>query len=152
MRNIRAKFTIGFVAIILLAVMMISMFVAISKIQTTKNVILTDWTIGQINESGQYIDSNEHIVTKKFLNCDNMDIKMDDNATVYYNIYFYGSDKNFISMISGNQGDFDNSLQPGGAKYFKVVLTPPQIDGENAKISIIDINNIAKQINIKYGK
>ena len=90
--------------------------------------------------------------TKTNINVDGIEIKVNDNATITYKVAFYDEDKEFIEMSSALDEDFDIADLPEGAEYFKVVITPNQVDGEDVKITILNVAHYANMLKITYNK
>ncbi len=123
--------------------------------KTTKSVNAFEFTRGAL-DGGKVIESNEHLVTKNDYTVDGLSIDIDeDSAIISYKVAFYDADGEFISITEEKVEDFDSEDIPEdveGAKTFKVVITPNQVDGEAVKLNAFNQYKYINQLKITYSR
>lgn len=149
----KLKWVITFVSIALILGLLISVIVGLSNLQPTKNVGNLDYSISSIDTTtGKVIDSNQNIVMKNLGNVDGMTITLDEDAQITYKVAFYDEDEEFVSITASQSADFDAENIPETAKYFRVVITPNQVDGENVTVTLLNMANYTSQVEITFNK
>lgn len=151
----KVKFTLTFLAIIMLSIALIFAFVKIDKNETRKNVdgnVFT-YSIGILNEEGKSTQGTSSIYTKDFYSVDGLKVDLKDNASVTYKICFYNADKVLVSSLDSLETDYElpestASDYPTDAKYFKVQITPTN----DAEVSFFEISTYANQLSISINK
>ena len=123
-------------AIVLMLIMVVSVFVTIGRLETTKTLKNNGWEIATIDMNGKELESKQHLVTKEYLKIEDFDITLDEDATITYSLFFYTEEKSFM----GNQSDLtaqelDKNLLMDGAKYVRVEITPQTVDSEPVEIT-----------------
>ena len=142
-----------FTAIALIFVMLAGVFAKLNNMETEKKIGSTAYSVGAVSvDTGKYVDSNMSIYMKDMQELDGAEIKIEDEAQISYNIYFYNSEKAFISATQNLTSDFDNATAPEGAVYFRVQITPNAVDGEAVELSIFNVSKYAKQLDIVVAK
>ena len=140
-------------AIVLLAIAVVSLFVTVGGMKTTKKLIASDFGIGAIStETGRYVESNQSIYLEELYEIENAEIKLEENSTIKYKMFFYGEDENFISATTALSTDFDGTSIPENAKYFRLVITPDTVDGEAVEVTILNILRYVNQIEVTVSK
>ena len=110
-------------------------------------------TISTLNdENGKVVESSKAIVTKNFSKVDGLEIKVNDNANCTYKVFFYDEEKHFVSVSQTIDTDFNVSNVPETSKYFKLVIIPNQIDGEDVTVSIVNVPKYAGMLKVTYNK
>ncbi len=149
----KSKWILTLLAFLLVGIVLVGICVKLSKTEKTVTLNSFNYSIGGINSStGKDVETKLSIRTNNYGNVDGMEIKVNENATVTYKVAFYDEDKAFVEMSDALDEDFDISDLPEGAEYFRVVITPNQVDGEDVKISILSIIHYANMLNITYNK
>ena len=139
-------------------VIAIASLVKVNNSQTTRKLGVFDYSLGTISTTtGKVSTSSKHIVTDCFCSVDGMKIELSDDASVSYKVFFYDSDKEFIDATASKQGDFEESdieelSLSSTAKYFKVEITPAQVDGEDVSVSILTKHTYTNQLSISFNK
>lgn len=152
-RTNKSKWILTLVAFLLVAVVLISFGVKLSQQEKTVSVNGFNYSIGTIDSTtGKVADSKKSIYTKNMGNVDGLEIKVNDDATITYKVAFYDEEKEFIEMSTASAEDFDVEDLPEGAVYFRVVITPNQIDGEDVNVSIFNVLHYANMLKITYNK
>ena len=158
---VKVRKRISFKNILLVVLSCIAVFASffavfkVSKQDTKKTLGLTDYTIATLNASGVETESRLHLVSEDFLKVDGMEVKMKDGATVSYKLYFYDEEKVLLSTNGVTDKltvNYDTTNLPATAKYFKIVITPAEVDGEDVTVNLFNKNTYVKQISVSYEK
>ena len=153
-RKNKSKNLLIFVSLILSVVALLSATFGIfgNKGEDANKVSRFDWVLGTINESGKTVDSKQNIITEAFYELRGAEISIVKDAIITYKVAFYNEDKDFISFTESLNEDFDATTIPESAVYFRVVITPCEVDGEAVKISAFNIRKYTKQLEIILAK
>ena len=119
---------------------------------TTKTLKGVDFERGSLDANGKYVESNENLVSMDMNTVDGLIIEINEDATVSYKLAFYNEDEEFVSMTESLTENFDTENIPAEAKYFKVVITPNQVDGENVKVNVLNQNKFVKQLKVTFAR
>ena len=152
-RKNKARWAITLITFFMTIIMFSTfMFGIINKSSETANVGVLGWAIGNVGDDGKIVESKESIYTRQLNLVDGLKITYDDEATVKYKVAFYDEDKKYISTTDALDEDYDSTLTPETAKYFRIIVTPRQVDGENVKINSFTAIKYANQLEIEYVK
>ena len=152
MRN-KTKFGIIFGALILVGVLLISAFSKINNLQARRNLTFNDYSVGAISTTtGKAIESKQSFFTEKMYSVDDLEIKVKEDATVSYKVFFYNADKEFISATTDSTTDFLSTSLAEGAKYFRIMITPAQVDGEAVECKLLNQKKYISQLVVTISK
>ena len=143
----KIKWIIAFVLIAIIGLGLIGLAVSINQKETIKRIGIEAYSIGTLNETGEFVESEEGLCTKGLYTVDGLTITVDDDASVTYKLYFFGAEETFISSTSALSTDFDGEL-PEGAKYFKIAITP----ANDTKVEWFEINGYVSQLSVVVNK
>ena len=133
----------------------------------TKTISSTKFSVGGINEQGNYVDSKTSIYTKNMFECQGLSIEPDFEATGTYKVFYYDENKNFVGAtdeLKAEDGAYTKGNNYTIGKYARVMITPDvpvDEDGnaeEDFKIRFYEVVRYAddytitvdKKQNIKY--
>lgn len=109
------------------------------------------YEIGTLDESGEETRGDTSAIRmKNFQKVKGLNVELEKNATVTYEIFYYDKDKNFLESLEQTD-DYDESELPGGAataEYFKIVITPTS----DAEVSKSEISKYEKQLEVTIDK
>lgn len=146
------KWIITFTLISILSIAIIFAFVKIDKNEKTKTLgtNLFTYEIGLLDVEGEFEEGTSSICMKDFQDVDGLSIEIDDKATITYKLFFYDADKEYIaeSVTSDLSSNYDSSLTPETAEYFKIMITPTN----DAEVSVFEINDYASQLTVTVNK
>lgn len=112
-----------------------------------------DYSIGAIDATGKIIESKKSIYTTDMQTVDGLTIELDEEtANITYKVAFYNEDEEFLSLTESMSEDFDATNIPDGAAFFRVVITPNQVDGEDVTLTVFNYGKYAKQLEVSYSK
>lgn len=152
MRN-KIKFGIIFVALILIATALIVGFSKIGKLETTKTLSSLSFDIGTVSTTdGKNQESKQAIYLKDYEKLEDAKIEMKEDAKVTYKMFYYNANKEFISASEEFSVNYDKANNAEGAVYFRMVITPAQVDGEAVTINLLNIAKYTNQISVTVAK
>ena len=140
------------ISIILSIVTFIATMIGINNLTTTDKLTRTDYSIGTISETGSIIDSKKSAYTKDMFNAEEITITLDEDAQITYRVVFYDEDENFVFATENLTEDYDATTTPENAKYFRVVVTPNQVDEEDVKLNIFNLSKYTSMLEVEYKK
>ena len=140
-----------------LLIAMVVAFVKIGKIEKTKDLILTDYSIGTLSAEDGAETKSDHAIRSKFLKADKFNkISLSEKADVTYQIYYFNADKEFIGKsaeLSAETTELEATFTVDAAtekvKYFRVLIIVPEAKDE---VTILNMNDYVKQITVTLNK
>ncbi len=150
--------------IILLAALALGAIVGIGAALTNKTKTVSDFVFakGELDGDGHYVESVRSICTKELIECQGLKIEPDFDATGTYQVFYYGSDKQFIGatekFVTAETPIYEKGNTFAMAKYCRIVITPdvPKDEygfvEEDYKINFYEITGIAGKFNITVNK
>lgn len=151
MRN-KTKFYIIFVSIALIAVAIICAFFKIDGLVANKKLSNSNYGVGAISAEGKVIESKLSFYTKDLLAVEGSEITLEDDATISYRVFFYDEDEKFLSATEEINENLSEEDIVEGAKFFRVMITPADIDGEDVVCSKTNRAKYVEQIIISIAK
>lgn len=141
------------VAFGLIAIVLVAFGIKINAQNKTVSLDGLSYAVGTINSTnGKINESNYSLYSKKLGKVDGLEIKLKDNASITYKVAFYDEDKEFISISTAQSDDFDNSDIANSAVYFRVVITPNEVDEEPVKVTVLNMFKYANMLTVTYNK
>lgn len=131
-------------------------FVKISKIEKTKDVGITSYSIGALDVDGKEI-KDEHALRSKHLSADKFNkIVIQDKPDVTYQIFYYNADKKFIGKsadLSADTTELEKTQTvetvTENVKYFRVVI---KVTDTAKKVTIFNMNKYVNQVTVTLNK
>ena len=143
---------LGWLLVAALAVCAICGAVALAKaIDSDTRKVHTNWERGNLDGTGQYITSKETIYTKNAFECAGLQINLDFDSEIQYEIVFYDENGTFLTRTDKHTGVFEFDAEDealANAYYCRVVVTPTN----DASISMLEVFEYSGQINISVLK
>lgn len=143
------KWVIIFLISIGLIGAVITLFILLDRQTTVTEIGAEAYTIAALDENGEQTDGDTSIVTRSAFTTDGLKVKIEDEATVTYTLYFYGAENEFISKTAALSEDFDGSI-PENAETAKIVITP--IEDEDGKVELTEVLGYAGQVTVTVNK
>lgn len=132
---------------ILVLIMAVGLCVRMGSSQTYTTLSATNYEVGALDETGAFMKNAGSFVSKDYYDVDGLSVKVDEDAELSYQLYFYDAEENFISAT--NQfGVTYNGVIPEDAELFKIVINPTNDDD----ISTFDIINYSADVTVRYYK
>ena len=117
--------------------------IAINNANAERKTLSLSYSVGGLTDTGAYKASETSIYTKSAFVCDGLEIDLDDNSDVKFEVYYYGKSGAFISSTGMMSKDYVAELK-NGEKTARIVVTPvfsQPIDEE-------DVAGYAKQLKV----
>ena len=145
----KLKWVLSIVSIVLSLATLIGVIVGVNNMADTTSLSQTDYHIGTINDTGKIIESKKSIYSD-ISTIEDLEITLAENSNITYKVVFYDEDEKFISMTETLETDFDTSSNPSNAEYFRVLITPNQVDGEDVTLNVFNMGKYTKMINVEF--
>ena len=153
LRKHKASDMVKWVIIFLIAIgligAVITLVIRLDRQTTVTEIGAELYTIAALDENGKQTDGDTSIVTRSAFTTDGLKVEIEDEATVTYTLYFYGSENEFISKTAALSEDFDGSI-PENAETAKIVITP--IEDEDGKVELTEVLGYAGQVTVTVNK
>lgn len=120
--------------------------------EPTKTLNSTHYAVGTIDATtGANADSNLSFRMKDMQTTDGLVIDIKENAKITYDIYFYNADKEFVGIQEDITIDFTAENVADGYEFFRIAITPNQVDGENVVCTLLNkITYTTNQISVTF--
>lgn len=142
----RNKTLIG-ILFVLVAILAIGMVTALFRVDTqihTKTLTTSNYEVGALDDgSGKEVEDKNSIRSKDSYNVEGLEIKVDEDAEVTYEVFFFDEDGDFL-----NSSVNSFSSIPEGADTFRIVITPT----DEVEIGFFDIGDYAGLLTVTYNK
>ena len=112
---------------------------------TYKSYGWTHYRVGGLDGSGKYMSTDQSVYTKEAFLCQGLNVELDFDSDVSYQIYFYDQNNEFVHTTGRLTGTFEQESIPFFAKYARIVVTP----NDDNKVTIFEIQKYASQLNTK---
>ena len=153
MKTNKFKIAVMSIGLILVSAVVTALCFGFSKLNTTKTISASAYDIGIIDATtGKYVASEKSIYMEEMQSIDGLTIEVEEDAQVTYKVAYYNEDKVFISMTDALSEDLATDTIPESASYFRVIITPNAVDGEDVELSVFNASSYAKQITVTYEK
>ena len=149
LKSNKFKWIMSVVAIVLSISACIGVFLGINNLRDTKEMSTSCYHVGTVDDSGKVVDSRKAIYSD-IKTTEDMKIELEDDATITYKVVFYDENEDYISSSEVLETNYDNTTTPANAEYFRVVITPYQVDGEDVTLNAISMLKYTNMINISY--
>lgn len=116
--------------------------------------IKPSFEVGGLTEYGKYEDTKKSIYTKDSFECLGLQISLEFDSNVQYQVFFYDETDNFISSSDVYEEGSTPSI-PSNAKKARLEVTPiwdADVEEEDKDLNIFKVRKYAKQLTIKVNK
>ena len=145
----KLKLILTIVSIVLSLATLVGMLFTFGNMADTKNFSSMDYHIGTIDDGGKIVESRKSIYSD-MSTIQDLEITLDDNSNITYKVVFYDEDEKFVSATGMLETDYTSTATPENAEYFRVVITPNQVDGEDVILNIFNMGKYTKMINVSF--
>lgn len=111
--------------------------------------ITPTFEVGNLGNDGKYIDDKSTLYTKDAFACYGLQVKLDFNSTVNYQIFYYDVLDNYISSTDLLGLGYSGEAPVNGA-YARILIVPK--NDEDGKISLTERVKYSSQLTIKVNK
>lgn len=109
--------------------------------------ISPSFEVGNLGTDGKYVSDESTLYTKDAFKCDGLQIKLDFDNTISYQIYYYDDLDTFIEVTDVLTGAYSGGIHDS---YARIVITPT--DDEDDKISWTERIKYAGQMEVRVNK
>ena len=113
-----------------------------------KTISSTKFSVGGLDSNGKYMNTNASIYTKEAFECQGLEVSLDFDNEIEYQIYFYDQNNDFVHTTGKLSGAFVKDSVPFFAKYARIVVTPKN----DEVVSKLEVLKYAKQLTIKVNR
>ena len=103
--------------------------------------------VGNLGTDGKFVDDESTLYTKEAFQCDGLQIKLDFDNQIEYQIYFYDDLDNFVESTEVLSAAYSETVHDG---YARIVIMPT--NDEDEKISLTERVTYPGQMTIKVMK
>lgn len=114
----------------------------------TKTISSTKFSVGGLDSNGKYMNTNTSIYTKEAFECQGLEVSLDFDNEIEYQIYFYDQNNDFVHTTGKLSGASVKDSVPFFAKYARIVVTPKNDD----VVSKIEVLKYARQLTVKVNR
>ena len=144
------KWIITFIVGLLLIAAVVALFVKLDRQTSTTTIGGEAYSIGTIDENGDYKEGDTAIYLRKAITTDGLKCELKDDANIKYQLFFYDKDGEFISASAELTADYDGTNIPETAESVKIMITP--IEDEDGKVSLMEVLGYANQLTVTVNK
>ena len=147
------------VALMALVALAVGIFAAVKvgKIEKTKDLGLTSYSVGSIAEASGAEEKSAHAIRTGFLKADKFNkITLGENAEITYRVFYYNADKDFIGKTEVQSADLTEIAKTQtveeateNVKYFRVVIIVPEAKDD---VTVFNMNDYVKQLTVTLNK
>lgn len=112
------------------------------------------FTVGGLTSYGKYLESEKSIYTEEYFACKGLEIKLDFESTIQYQIFYYDKNGSYLQSSGLLENSFSNAI-PETAYYARIVISPTFegiINEKDKKVRWYEVVKYSKQITIKVLK
>ena len=147
--NKSKKTILNIVLIALSCILVFGLVFGIAKTVGDKDTktIHPSFSVGSLTADGKYQESENQIYTKKAFECTGLNVALDFDAEITYQIFFYNYDGAFLESTTSLSAHYTDGA-PLFATHARIVITP----NEDEEIKFYEVAGYANQISIKVDK
>lgn len=143
------KWIITFIVGLLLIAAVVALFIKLDRQTTTTTIGGEAYSIGTIDENGDYKEGDTAIYMRKAITTDGLKCELKDDANIKYQLFFYDKDGKFISASAEQTSDWSGEI-PDNAESVKIMITPTA--DEDGKVSLMEVLGYANQLTVTVNK
>ena len=145
----RVKWAVVLIVALALFAAVAALFVKLDRQTTTTTIGGEAYSIGTIDETGEYAEGDTAIYLRNGITTDGLKCELADDAQIKYQLFFYGADGGFLEASEELTSDWNGSA-PEGAESVKIMITPTE--DEDGKVSLIEVLGYADQLTVTVNK
>ena len=147
--NKSKKTILNVVLIALSCILVFGLVFGIAKTVGDKDTktIHPSFSVGSLTADGKYQESENQIYTKKAFECIGLNVALDFDAEITYQIFFYNYDGSFLVATPSLSEHYKDGA-PLLATHARIVITP----NEDEEIKFYEVGGYANQLSIKVDK
>ena len=145
----RVKWAVVLIVALALFAAVAALFVKLDRQTTTTTIGGEAYSIGTIDETGEYAEGDTAIYLRNGITTDGLKCELADDAQIKYQLFFYDADGAFLEASEELTSDWNGSA-PEGAESVKIMITPTE--DEDGKVSLIEVLGYADQLTVTVNK
>ena len=145
----RVKWAVVLIVALALIAAVAALFVKLDRQTTTTTIGGEAYSIGTIDETGEYAEGDTAIYLRNGITTDGLKCELADDAQIKYQLFFYDADGAFLEASEELTSDWNGSA-PEGAESVKIMITPTE--DEDGKVSLIEVLGYADQLTVTVNK
>lgn len=145
----RVKWAVVLIVALALIAAVAALFVKLDRQTTTTTIGGEAYSIGTIDETGEYAEGDTAIYLRNGITTDGLKCELADDAQIKYQLFFYDADGGFLEASEELTSDWNGSA-PEGAESVKIMITPTE--DEDGKVSLIEVLGYADQLTVTVNK
>ena len=114
------------------------------------------WKVGSLSTTtGKYVESDESIYTKDAFECRGLDISLDFENNIKYQIFYYESDGDFVEATNVLEGNYTADDLAFNITHARIEITPEwdeDVEEEDRICKWSNKKQFSKQMTIKVSK
>lgn len=116
----------------------------------TRSISPTAFSVGGLDESGEYVAQENTIFTEDLIECQGLEITPDVKSTCTYKVYLYDHNKELIEVTEALAGTY--KLKNTAVQYCRIMITPENSGEEDYTIGFFEVYSIANQLEITVNR
>lgn len=139
------------VGILIGAVALINHFVSNKADDNGLVEVNPKFEVGGLTEYGKYLETKESIYTKEAFECQGLNVSMEFDSTISYQLFFYDKYGDFLYSSSELETDFKDTLSKN-VSHARIVITPiweDDVKKVDKEIKWHQVYKYVKQLTIK---
>ena len=145
----RVKWAVVLIVALALIAAVAALFVKLDRQTTTTTIGGEAYSIGTIDETGEYAEGDTAIYLRNGITTDGLKCELADDAQIKYQLFFYDADGGFLEASEELTSDWNGSA-PEGAESVKIMITPTE--DEDGKVSLIEVLGYADRLTVTVNK
>lgn len=146
-KSIIKKVALALAGIVAVSAVGVGVAKLVEYMQDDLKTISPSFDVGNLGADGKYVNDESTLYTKEAFQCDGLQIKLDFDNEIDYQIYFYDDLDNFIESTEVLSAAYSETVHDG---YARIVIIPN--NDEDDKIGLTERLTYPGQMTIKVAK
>lgn len=146
-KSIIKKVALALAGIVAVSAVGVGVAKLVEYMQDDLKTISPSFDVGNLGADGKYVNDESTLYTKEAFQCDGLQIKLDFDNEIDYQIFFYDDLDNFIESTEVLSAAYSETVHDG---YARIVIIPN--NDEDGKIGLTERLTYPGQMTIKVAK
>lgn len=146
-KSIIKKVALALAGVVAVSAVGVGVAKLIEYMQDDLKTISPSFDVGNLGADGKYVNDESTLYTKEAFQCDGLQIKLDFDNEIDYQIFFYDDLDNFVESTEVLSAAYSETVQDG---YARIVIMPT--NDEDDKIGLTERLTYPGQMTIKVAK
>lgn len=147
-KNIFKKIALGLVGVLGFGAVVAGVSTLIGWVKNDSYKISPSFVVGSIGTDGKYVKSDLTLYTEDAFRCDGLEVKLDFENEISYQVFFYDDLDNFIDKTEVLTDSYASVNKDG---YARIVIIPTTTD-EDGKLDYFEKTKFVNQMEIRVNK